>query len=171
MSCSAAKASSLWRKGLQNALWALGGAPFEHRSDSLSAAFRNLAQEAREDHDPTLRRPVRPLRHDADAQQQGRRPRERLRRKLARPSQAAIKDALLMRASADFEDLPAYRRFVDEIVSRRNARNRPRIDSRTRAAENPAGPAHQRLRGGRRHTSPRRAASHCARCSTRSLRA
>jgi hypothetical protein len=28
--------------GLQNALWALGGAPFEHRSDSLSAAFRNL---------------------------------------------------------------------------------------------------------------------------------
>jgi hypothetical protein len=28
--------------GLQNALWALGGAPREHRSDSLSAAFRNL---------------------------------------------------------------------------------------------------------------------------------
>ena len=28
-------------RGLQNALWALGGAPREHRSDSLSAAFRN----------------------------------------------------------------------------------------------------------------------------------
>jgi hypothetical protein len=27
---------------LQNALWALGGAPKEHRSDRLSAAFRNL---------------------------------------------------------------------------------------------------------------------------------
>jgi hypothetical protein len=27
-------------EGLQNALWALGGAPREHRSDSLSAAFR-----------------------------------------------------------------------------------------------------------------------------------
>ena len=26
-------------EGLQNALWALGGAPCEHRSDSLSAAF------------------------------------------------------------------------------------------------------------------------------------
>ena len=36
-------------EGLQNALWALGGAPREHRSDSLSAAFRNLDQEARED--------------------------------------------------------------------------------------------------------------------------
>ena len=29
--------------------WALGGAPHEHRSDSLSAAFRNLDRNARED--------------------------------------------------------------------------------------------------------------------------
>jgi hypothetical protein len=28
-------------EGLQNALWALGGAPKEHRTDSLSAAYRN----------------------------------------------------------------------------------------------------------------------------------
>lgn len=34
-------------EGLQTALWALGGAPREHRSDSLSAAFRNLAADAR----------------------------------------------------------------------------------------------------------------------------
>ena len=30
-------------EGLQNALWRLGGAPSEHRTDSLSAAFRTLA--------------------------------------------------------------------------------------------------------------------------------
>ena len=36
-------------EGLQNALWALGGAPKEHRSDSLSAAFRNLTADARDD--------------------------------------------------------------------------------------------------------------------------
>lgn len=36
-------------EGLQNALWALGGAPLEHRSDSLSAAFRNLDRDAQED--------------------------------------------------------------------------------------------------------------------------
>jgi hypothetical protein len=35
-------------EGLQNALWALGGAPRQHRSDSLSAAFRNLDADARE---------------------------------------------------------------------------------------------------------------------------
>ena len=36
-------------EGLQNALWALGGAPREHRSDSLSAAFCNLDRAAQED--------------------------------------------------------------------------------------------------------------------------
>lgn len=36
-------------EGLQNAIWALGGVPREHRSDSLSAAFRNLEADARED--------------------------------------------------------------------------------------------------------------------------
>lgn len=32
-------------QGLQNALWALGGVPDEHRTDSLSAAFNNLAEQ------------------------------------------------------------------------------------------------------------------------------
>jgi len=31
--------------GLQNALWAIGGVTEEHRTDSLSAAFNNLAEE------------------------------------------------------------------------------------------------------------------------------
>src|SRR6185437_868738 len=34
---------------LQNALWALGSAPRKHRSDSLSAALRNLSRDARVD--------------------------------------------------------------------------------------------------------------------------
>lgn len=34
-----------------------------------------------------------------------------------------------MRASSEFPDLAAYRRFLDELVSRRNARNAKRIDS------------------------------------------
>jgi hypothetical protein len=40
----------------------------------------------------------------------------------------AIEDALLMRGTSDFDDLAAYRRFIDEIVGRRNARNAKRID-------------------------------------------
>ena len=36
--------------------------------------------------------------------------------------QLTIADALLLRGTADFDDLAAYRGFIDEIVSRRNAR-------------------------------------------------
>ena len=36
-------------EGLQEALWRLGGAPFEHRTDSLSAAFKNLSRSEQED--------------------------------------------------------------------------------------------------------------------------
>jgi hypothetical protein len=40
----------------------------------------------------------------------------------------AIADPLLMRSSTDFDALAAYRCFIDEIVSRQNARNAKRID-------------------------------------------
>ncbi|RQP08492.1 MAG: hypothetical protein EAS51_14155 [Microbacteriaceae bacterium] len=36
-------------ENLQNALWTLGGVPREHRTDSLSAAYRNLNAEAAAD--------------------------------------------------------------------------------------------------------------------------
>lgn len=36
-------------EGPQNALWSLGGAPREHRTDSLAATFCNLARNARDD--------------------------------------------------------------------------------------------------------------------------
>jgi len=35
---------------------------------------------------------------------------------------------LLLRGSRDFADLDSYRRFIDEIVSRHNARHRKQID-------------------------------------------
>ncbi len=38
----------------------------------------------------------------------------------------AIEQALLLRGSRDFDDLTAYRGFIDEIVGRRNARNAKR---------------------------------------------
>src|ERR1035438_5807522 len=105
-------------EGLQNALWALGGAPREHRSDSLSAAFRNLDQDARAD----LSR-----RYDALCTHYGMEP-TRNNRGVAHENGAiesphghlkkAVRDALLMRGACDFDDLPAYRRFIDEIVSR-----------------------------------------------------
>jgi hypothetical protein len=45
----------------------------------------------------------------------------------------AVKDALLMRGTNDFDDLIGYRRFINEIVSRKNAHHAKRIE-----AERPA---------------------------------
>ena len=115
-------------EGLQNALWALGGAPLEHRSDSLSAAFRNLDREAQEDLTQRYQGLMRhydmaPSRNNPGvAHENGsiESPHGHLKR--------ALEDALLLRGNRDFETLDAYRRFVDEIVGRQNANNRKRIE-------------------------------------------
>lgn len=114
-------------EGLQNALWALGGVPKQHRSDSLSAAFRNLTADARQDLTQRYQELMRhyemePTRNNTGvAHENG--SIESAHGHLKR----ALEDALLLRACRDFDDLDAYRAFVDEIVGRRNANNRKRI--------------------------------------------
>ena len=115
--------------GLQDALWLLGGSPREHRSDSLSAAFRNLDADTRID----LTR-----RYEALCAHYGMTP-SRNNRGVAHENGAiesahghlrrALCDALLLRGSAAFDDLVAYRHFVDELLGRRNRRNAARIDA------------------------------------------
>ncbi len=115
-------------EGLQNALWALGGVPGEHRSDSLSAAYRNLDKAAQEDltgrykdlmhyygMTPTRNNPGVAHENGSIESSHG-----HLKR--------ALKDALLLRGSSGFEDLDGYRSFVDGTVGRRNAHNRKRIE-------------------------------------------
>lgn len=114
-------------EGLQNALWSAGGAPHQHRTDSLSAAFRNL--DAATEADLTRRydalcahyrmtptRNNRGVAHENGAIESGH-----------GHLKAAIRDALLMRGSSEFSDLADYRAFVDEIVGRRNAAHGRRI--------------------------------------------
>jgi transposase InsO family protein len=115
-------------EGLQNALWALGGVPELHRSDSLSAAFCNLDWDAQADLTKRYEALVAhygmaPTRNNPGvAHENGsiESPHGHLKR--------VIEDELLLRGSRDFADLDAYRRFIDEVVGRRNARNRKRIE-------------------------------------------
>ncbi|NEJ02627.1 IS21 family transposase [Rhizobium leguminosarum] len=122
-------------EGLQNALWFLGGAPLYHRSDSLSAAFRNLDADAKEDQTrryaelcthygmmPT--RNNKGIAHENGAIES---PHGHLKN--------AVRDALLLRGTRDFDDLDTYRGFIDEIVSRRNARYGKRIDAERAALQ------------------------------------
>ena len=108
-------------KGLQNALWQAGGAPQEHRSDSLSAAFKNLTEEE----DFTVRYTVlldhygmagtrnnRGLSHENGSVESSH-----------RYLKEALEQALLLRGHRDFDDRAAYEGFVREAVMRRNRRN------------------------------------------------
>ncbi|WP_299657191.1 IS21 family transposase [uncultured Jannaschia sp.] len=115
--------------GLQDALWTLGGAPREHRSDSLSAAFRNLAPEVEEDwtaryhalcghYGMAASRNNRGVAHENGTIEVAHNHLKRV-----------VEDALLLRGSRDFDTIAEYRRFVDELIGRRNARNRKRIDA------------------------------------------
>jgi hypothetical protein len=115
-------------EGLQDALWALGGAPAQHRSDSLSAAFRNVDSAAREDltrryealcahYQMTPTRNNAGLAHENGAIES---PHGHLKK--------ALHDQLLLRGARDFANLEVYRKFVDEVVGWHNARRRKLIE-------------------------------------------
>ena len=108
-------------KGLQNALWQAGGAPQEHRSDSLSAAFKNVAEE-----DDFTARYTALLDHYGMAGTRNNRGVSHENGSVEsshRFLKQAIEQALLLRGHRDFEDRPSYEAFVREAVMRRNRRN------------------------------------------------
>jgi Mu transposase, C-terminal domain len=115
--------------GLENALRLLGGVPLEHRSDSLSAAFRNLALPDAED----LTR-----RFTARVAHFGMMP-TRNNRGVAHENGAIesrhghfktrIVQALLLRGSSVFDDLEAYRAFVAGVIGLHNRRHAAMIDA------------------------------------------
>jgi hypothetical protein len=108
--------------GLQNALWALAGAPAEHRSDSLSAAFRNLDDDARAD---------QTRRYEALCGHYGMAA-TRNNPGLAHENgtieshhghlKRSMEQVLILRGSRDFDSLERYQSWIAELVGRRNAR-------------------------------------------------
>lgn len=109
-------------ENLQNALWMLGGTPREHRTDSLSAAYRNLDADAAED--VTDRYNAFCAHYDMIASRNN--PGEAHENGAVEAHnnhlKVALDQALILRGSRDFPDLAAWRGFVDELVGRRNRR-------------------------------------------------
>jgi len=106
--------------GLQSALWRLGGIPEEHRTDSLSAAFNNLAEEQE-----LTRRYAGLCEHYG------------MRASRCNPGQSqengsiesrhdslktALDQALRLRGSRCFDERAEYETMVEKIVGRLNAR-------------------------------------------------
>jgi len=109
-------------EGLQEALWRLGGAPLEHRTDSLSAAYKNLSKDAQDDltgryqdlcryYGMTPTRNNRGVSHENGAVES---PHGHIKRRIAQ--------GLLLRESSDFDSIDAYRQWLDRLIRRFNRR-------------------------------------------------
>jgi len=109
-------------EGLQEALQRLGGAPKEHRTDSLSAAYKNLTQLEQEDlteryqslcghYGMTPTRNNRGVSHENGAVES---PHGHIKNR--------IRQALLLRESRDFASLDDYRQWLDGLIRRFNRR-------------------------------------------------
>lgn len=106
--------------GLQDALWMAGGVPQEHRTDSLSAAFNNLAEreELTQRYQALCRHyGMRPTRNNTGVSHENGAIEAR-QGSLKR----ALEQSLLLRGSREFDDLGSYEQFVAETVRRLNAR-------------------------------------------------
>jgi transposase InsO family protein len=106
--------------GLQDALWMAGGVPEEHRTDSLSAAFNNLAEQeelTRRYKDLCEHYGVRASRNNLGQSHENGSIESR-QGSLKR----ALEQTLLLRGTSEFADVPAYEQFVAETVRRLNAR-------------------------------------------------
>lgn len=114
-------------EGLTQALERLGGVPAEHRTDSLSAAYRNLDQQAREDTTERYQALCSHYGMDASRNNPGRghengaieSPHGHLKRR--------IRQRLALRGSSDFDTVDDYRLFLDSVAAGINRRNAERI--------------------------------------------
>ncbi len=115
-------------EGLQNALWCLGGSPKDHRTDSLSAAFKNLSSKDKDDqtkqyHDFCNHYGMIPSRNNRGISHENggiESPHGHLKRR--------IKQAFLLRGSYDFNSLEAYQSWIEQITNQHNRRNAKSVE-------------------------------------------
>ena len=111
--------------GLQNALHKLGGAPKEHRTDSLSAAYVNATGKQRRTacyEELCQHYSMRPTRNNLGVSHEKgaiEAPHGSLKHR--------IEQAMKLRGSANFPTIRTYREFIDHIVDKLNKRCQGRL--------------------------------------------
>jgi hypothetical protein len=110
-------------EGMQEALFSLGGSPQEHRTDSLSAAFKNISTIAQKDLTDNYERlcayfNMKPTRNNKGVKHENGSVESAHGHLKNRISQE-----LILRGSEDFKSLSEYERWVHDIVKSSNKRN------------------------------------------------
>lgn len=110
-------------EGLGKALQKLGGCPREHRTDSLSAAFKNLSYKDQED--LTVRYDTL-CRHYGIQASRNNRGQSHENGSIESPHghiKRRIEQALLLRGNNNFDSVKDYQHFIDNVVVQANKRN------------------------------------------------
>ena len=158
-------------EGLQNALWALGRAPLQHRSDSLSpAAFRNLDDNTQQDQTRRYEALCAHYRMEPTRNNRGVAHENGFDREPARPSQTGDRGRVAAAGSRGLQR-PTCLSSLRRRVSSAPLLARQRLDLERSASAIAAGTPDDGLRGDHRHRHSRPAGSSSEKCSIRCLRA
>lgn len=111
--------------GLQNALWELGAVPEEHRTDSLSAAVKQLndGDEFTERYRGLIRHYSMRASHNTPGRGHENGDIEQAHHRFKK----AVEQELILRGSRNFSGREDYETFLRLIVERRNARRRQKL--------------------------------------------
>jgi hypothetical protein len=115
-------------QGLQEALTRLGGSPREHRTDSLSAAFKNLSNDDCNDITGRYGELCAHYRMIATRNNRGKGHENGSVEAAHGYLKRRLRQALALRGSYDFASLEEYQRFIDIFVERHNRRHAPNIE-------------------------------------------
>ena len=110
-------------EGLQEALWRLGGSPLEHRTDSLSAAFKNKNSSVKND---LTRKYEEFCRHYQMEPTRNNRGKSHENGGIESPHghvKRRIQQALIIRQSNDFANVDHYQIWLEEVIKKHNRRN------------------------------------------------
>jgi hypothetical protein len=113
-------------EGLQKALLNLGGIPETHRTDSLSAAFKNLSE--KDDFTRAYKEFCDHFSLKATRNNLGCSNENGCIEASNRHLKSSLEQGLILRGSRDFISREAYREFVDKVISRRNDGKKNKIE-------------------------------------------
>ena len=115
-------------RGLQDALWRLGGVPAEHRTDSLSAAFKNMSDDEYTDITKSYQEVCGHYSIEATRNNRGKGHENGSVEAAHGHLKKRLEQALLLRGSYDFKTINDYQHFVDSVVTRHNNRHQVGIN-------------------------------------------
>ena len=109
-------------EGLQNALWKSGGVPQTHRTDSLSAAYRNCSDKQREAFTESYSQLCAHYGMEPTRNNKGIAHENGAIEAAHGHLKTRVDQALMLRGSREFSTLTEYKQFIEKIIESHNRR-------------------------------------------------